>query len=200
MNNSLSFFSPGMPRGLSRSPGRRPRTVKGGSSRSRSSATRLGSAPKSRGSKPAGHRRARAVTEPPPGRPTRPGTPRAARGRRAGTARAPAWQSRSPAPSRWPRTPPGRSQLRPPAPGETSASMWRREKSAGAPATVRSAASSARDNTAGGVRASNRGGKRNLRGPAAAAASGRAARCSSRSLSRRSISPRALRRSTMRGL
>lgn len=149
--NSLSFLSAGKPSGRKRSPGRRPRTVRGGRTLAKSRATRPGSAPKARGSNPAGRARTRAVTAPAPGSAARPGTGSATllspgTGRRGAADR----KRVNPDPSLWPRTPPGRSHDRAPGlPAASRVSTWRLEKSAGSRATARSAASRARESTAG---------------------------------------------------
>lgn len=160
MSSSFSFFSPASPSGLKRSPGRRPRTVNGGWNLARSRATRSGSAPNFLGSKPAGRRIARAVRIPPPGSVTLPGTASGEAGGDAPSRAAAAREMSSPEPSRRAATPPGRSHLRLPGPVASNASTWRPEKSARAAAASRSADSSARDSTAGGVSASRRGGNR----------------------------------------
>lgn len=202
MKSSLSFFCAGSPNGRKRSPGRRLRTASGGLRLRKSSATRSGSAPKARGSNPAGVLRRRAVRVSPHGRATRPGTCRAIGRPRGSRAAAPAVARAStrPAPSLRQLTPPGRSHERAPVPGAMSASTCRLEKSAGVRATSRRASSSARDSTAGCVAASSSPLKAYRRAPAAATPRTRVESVSMKSASRRSCSASVQSRSTIRGL
>ncbi len=200
MRTSLSFFSAGMPNGWKRSPCRRARTTRGGLRLSRSSATRHGSAPKARGSNLAGRERVRAVTEPPPGSATLPGSGRGTHPRPADAGADDERCRTRPAPSLLQVTPPGTSQERAPLPAARSASTWRLEKSAGRRATVRNAVSSARERIAGCVEASIPGVKAYRWSPAAAVSSSLADWISILSLSCCSISASFPSRSTMRGL